>query len=71
MLLLAVFSVAVIATAGLIFMEPIFKILGAGPEVMPMIKSYMTLWFSCVCFLIIPMVGNNCIRATGDTMTPE
>lgn len=69
-LLLAVFSVAAVAFLGLTFLEPLFTALGAGPEVMPLIRSYMTLWFSCVWALIVPMVGNNCIRGTGDTFTP-
>ncbi|MHC4874049.1 MAG: MATE family efflux transporter [Planctomycetota bacterium] len=70
MLLLAVAVVTIIAALGLLFIDPLFRMLGAGDDTLPIIKSYMTLWFSCVCFLLIPMVGNNCIRATGDTLTP-
>jgi putative MATE family efflux protein len=69
-LLLAMFVVAVFSAVGLLTMEPLFRLLGAEPDLMPMIKSYMTVWFVCVWVLIIPMVGNNCIRATGDMLTP-
>ena len=34
-----------------------------------MIKDYMVIWYWGMIFLVVPMVGNNIIRATGDTFT--
>ena len=31
----------------------------------------MSIWYLAIIFLVIPMVGNNAIRATGDTRTPS
>ncbi|NCC51285.1 MAG: MATE family efflux transporter [Spartobacteria bacterium] len=67
---LAVIIVGIFSIAGLLSIEPVFTLLGAKPHMIPMIRAYMTIWYSCVAVMIIPMVGNNAIRATGDTLTP-
>ncbi len=69
-LFLSIVMVVIFAAAGLVFMDPLFRLLGAKPDLLPLIKSYMTIWFIGVPFIVIPMVGNNAIRATGDTKTP-
>ncbi len=56
--------------AGFATIEPLFKLLGANDTVMPYIKSYMQIWYAGVIFVVIPMVGNNSMRALGDTKTP-
>ena len=66
--LLVVISFVVV---GLLTIEPVFRLLGASPEIMPFIKQYMVIWYVGVPFVIIPMVGNSAIRATGDTKTPS
>ncbi len=67
---LSVLAVALLAGLGLLFLEPLFLALGATEEVLPHIVAYMTVWFPGVVFLVVPMVGNAAIRATGDTKTP-
>lgn len=69
-LLLGVTLVSVTATGGYIFMEPIFRLLGASGEAMPLIREYMTVWFFGMVFLVIPVLGNSAIRARGDAKTP-
>lgn len=69
-LMLAFLLVAFVAAIGLLTLDPLFHALGAGPELMPMIKAYMVPWYLGVGLLVVPMVGNSCIRATGDTKTP-
>lgn len=68
-LFLSFFIVAVFVFAGLLMLEPTFTLLGASKETMPLIIDYMLIWYPGVLFLVIPMVGNNAIRATGDTKT--
>jgi len=51
--------------------EPLFKALGATPIIIPYIKTYMRIWYLGMPFVVIPMVGNNAIRATGDAKTPS
>lgn len=55
---------------GLLTIEPLFRMLGATDPIMPHIKTYMKIWYLGVIFVVIPMVGNNSIRALGDTKTP-
>ncbi len=69
-LLLSVVIVTVVSSFGLIFLNPLFRILGAAEALLPLIRSYMVLWFATVAFMIIPMVGNNSIRAAGNTLFP-
>lgn len=68
-LFLSFMIAALLVTMGLVFMEPTFRMLGAPAHIYPLIKEYMVIWYGGVLFLIIPMVGNNAIRATGDTKT--
>ena len=57
-LILALIAVAFFTAIGFIFMDDIFTLMGAGPDTMPYIKSYMIVWYSGVIFLVVPMVGN-------------
>ena len=70
-LLLSVIVVAAFVVAGLLTIEPLFRLLGADDEVLPLIKRYMSVWYLGMPFVVIPMVGNSAIRATGDTKTPS
>lgn len=70
-LVLSLLAVAVLGGLGLLTIDSVFELLGAGPEIRPLISEYMTIWYPGVIFLVIPMVGNSAIRATGDTRTPS
>ncbi len=67
---LSLVIVAALIVTGLLTMEPIFRALGAGPRVLPLVVEYMQIWYSGMIFVVVPMVGNNAIRALGDTKTP-
>jgi len=69
-LILSVMLVAAFSFVGLLTIEPVFNLLGATPDVMDYIREYMVVWYFGMSFLVIPMIGNNAIRATGDTKTP-
>ncbi len=70
-LLLGVLVSVVIATIGLLTINPLFRLIGADDSVMPIIKSYMRIWYYGAPFIVIPMIGNAAIRALGDTKTPS
>jgi len=69
-LLLGVPVVALFALAGFLTIEPLFRLLGAKGTTLGYIKEYMQIWYIGVPFVVIPMIGNNIIRATGDMKTP-
>ena len=52
-------------------LETIFNLIGATEESIQLIKEYMVPWLAGVVFVVIPIVGNSAIRATGDTKTPS
>ena len=69
-LVLALLVVIGFAVAGLLTIGPVFRLLGARPEVLPLTARYMRIWYLGVIFVVVPMVGNNAIRAGGDAKTP-
>ena len=69
-LILAVILVALASTLGLFTIEPLFLLLGAEQNLIPMIEQYMAVWYMAIPLLVLPMAGNAAIRATGDTKTP-
>ncbi|MGR7922346.1 MATE family efflux transporter [Zobellella denitrificans] len=70
-LLLALLLVSLLAILGAATITPLFRWLGAGDELLPLIRDYMQIWYLTVPLLVLPMVGNAAIRATGDTHTPS
>ena len=69
-LTLSLLVVAIFVSLGLVTIEPLFTALGAGADILPFIRDYMQLWYFGMIFLVIPMVGNSAIRASGNTLTP-
>jgi putative MATE family efflux protein len=69
-LFLSVLLVAIFAVIGLFSIHGVFRLLGASPDIIDLIKQYMRIWYFGMIFVVVPMVGNNAIRATGDTRTP-
>ncbi|MEM7794212.1 MAG: MATE family efflux transporter [Cyanobacteria bacterium P01_C01_bin.118] len=70
-LTLAVTAVILFVILGLFTIDPLFKALGAGADVLPFIHDYMRIWYFGMVFLVVPMVGNSAIRAAGNTLTPS
>lgn len=70
-LILSIVGVAILSGIGMVFMDPLFEMLGAGRDVMPLIREYMTVWFLGVVVVLLPMVSNFSIRAAGDTVSPS
>jgi putative MATE family efflux protein len=55
------------AALGMLFSDPVFRLMGAREELMPLIHRYMVIWYCGWPFLGLMMMGNACIRAMGDT----
>ena len=55
---------------GLATIDPLFRLLGADDQTMPLIHEYMEIYYLGGVFLVLPMVGNSAIRATGDAKVP-
>lgn len=68
---LSALLVGLLAIAGFILSDPLFKALGAAGEVLNYIHLYMDIWFAGAVLLVLPMIGNAILRAAGDTRTPS
>ncbi len=69
-LLLGLLLVVLFVALGISTIRPLFTLLGAEGDVLDYIHDYMSVWYLGVPFVVLPMVGNNIVRATGDTFTP-
>lgn len=67
---LAIVLVTIMCVVGVLTIDPLFKLLGATDDLLPLIREYMEVYYFSIPFLVIPIVGNSAIRATGDTFTP-
>ncbi|MCB2205541.1 MATE family efflux transporter [bacterium] len=69
-LLLGFIVVTLVVVVGMLTIRPIFSAMGAKGDVLGFVEDYMSIWYLGVPFVLFPMIGNNILRATGDTFTP-
>jgi putative MATE family efflux protein len=69
-ILLGILIVLFFVILGYLTIRPVFRAMGAENDVLAYIHDYMSIWYLGVPFVVIPMIGNNIVRATGDTFTP-
>ena len=62
-LLLSVFF----TVSGLLTIDPLFTLMGADEDILPLIREYMTIWYFSPLFMMLPMTGGAVMRALGDT----
>ncbi|MBI9018046.1 MAG: MATE family efflux transporter [Phycisphaerae bacterium] len=70
-LILGIILVFALIVIGLLTMKPLFSAMGADAKTLKVIIEYMGIWYIGVGFLVIPMIGNSAMRATGDMLTPS
>jgi len=69
-LVLSLIIVGSVIGVGFMTMDSVFSMMGASSEELPLIRDYMRYIYPGALFVVIPMVGNGAIRATGDMKTP-
>jgi MATE family, multidrug efflux pump len=62
---------AIISAIGFFTINPLFTLLGAPADMIPLIAGYMTILYAGVPFVVVGMVGMSSMRATGDTRLPS
>lgn len=70
-LLLSFLITAAVALVGMLTIEPLFRLLGAPEDMIPLIRGFMIILYSGVPFVVVGMVGMASMRATGDTRLPS
>lgn len=63
----ALLLVLVASSFGYFSIDPLFTLLGANEKTLPLVRDYMTIWYSGMIFVAVPMAGNGAMRAKGDT----
>jgi putative MATE family efflux protein len=56
---------------GVLTINPLFRLLGAPEDMIPLIRGFMLILYSGVPFVVVGMVGMASMRATGDTRLPS
>jgi putative MATE family efflux protein len=69
-ILLSVICSLLMLVIAMFWMEPILKIVGATPEVVPYAKEYLKIAFSFSFFIFLFFAFNQALRGSGDTLTP-
>lgn len=69
-MMLSILSSLVIAIMGQVTIRSVFFALGADKDILSLIEQYMSIWYWGLVCIIVPMVNNHAIRATGDTLSP-
>lgn len=69
LLIFAVFLT--ISVIGICSQDWLFTRMGANPDILPLIKEYMFVWYSGLVVTMYPMILGNAIAATGDTKMPS
>lgn len=54
-----------------LFMDPIFRLMGASEALLPQIRAYMSIWLPTSALLVGMNSANSVLRACGDTKTPS
>ncbi|MFZ1343953.1 MATE family efflux transporter [Thiothrix eikelboomii] len=70
-LVLALIVSLLFAMVGLLTVDPLFRLLGAPDDLLPYIHQYMDTWYWGCFLIVVPMVGNACLRAAGNTKIPS
>ena len=69
--LLALIIVGAVSAIGYFTIDPVFRMIGADDQVLPDIRAYMSIWYLGLPMVVVPMLGNNLLRALGDARVPS
>ena len=70
-LILSFIITSIICAIGIATIDPLFRLLGAPDDMLPLIRGFMTILYLGVPFVVVGMVGMASMRATGDTKLPS
>lgn len=70
-LILGILIFFAVSLIGIYTLNPLFETIGAGKDLLPFITDYMFIWYLGIIFVIMPMISDGIIRATGDTLLPS
>jgi putative MATE family efflux protein len=69
-MLLVFFSMAILSLIGYLTIDPVFLMLGAAPDLLPLIHSYLDIYYPTMLLFTLTMVTGNIMRANGNANVP-
>ncbi len=69
-LILGLVMTAIFTVAGLTLSRPLFQLIGATDEMMPLVMEYVRIIFGGSFFMFMGFIANSILRGTGDMKTP-
>lgn len=69
-MLLGLIAGAAVIVLGLATIDPLFRLLGADDTTLPIIRRYISIYYWGGIFLVVPMINNSLLRASGNAKTP-
>ncbi|MBT8443447.1 MAG: MATE family efflux transporter, partial [Gammaproteobacteria bacterium] len=69
-ILLGLIAGSAIIVLGLTTIDPLFRLLGADDTTLPIIRRYISIYYWGGIFLVVPMITNSVLRASGNAKTP-
>lgn len=66
-IILCMLITAACSFAGYVFLDPLFRLLGAGDDTLPFIADYMIIWYWGAPILVITITGSSSLRSIGNT----
>jgi putative MATE family efflux protein len=69
-LFLVAVLVVILSVLCIAFLEPLFAMLGAEAEILPLSRAYMEIWLLGLPTFALPMVATNIMRAVGNAKLP-
>lgn len=66
-ILLIILISGILSISGYLSITPIFKRLGADDQTLPLVRSYMSMWYIGAIFMAFPMMGNGILISLGDS----
>ncbi len=68
-ILLTALITLVLSLVGYATIDPLFLLLGAPDDLLPLIREYMVPWYAGLVLMLLPMVTMGSLRATGEATT--
>ncbi|MBN2081105.1 MATE family efflux transporter [bacterium] len=65
--LLAMMVTLVVSVSGYLLIDPVFRALGADAAILPLVASYMRVWYFGALTMSLPMLGNGILISAGDS----
>lgn len=63
-------AMSVLTIIGYLTIDPVFTFLGASPDLLPLIHSYLDIYYPTMLLLTMTMVAGNIMRANGNANVP-